>query len=109
MAYDEKLAERVRKVLKRRKGISEKKMFGGICLLLNGNMVGGVVNDDLMVRVGPDGYEDALKQKHARPMDFTGKPLKGMVYVGPEGIAEDADLKSWLERGLKFARTLPAK
>ena len=83
MAYDEYLAERIRKALKRRKGITEKKMFGGICLLLDGNMVGGVVNDDLMVRVGPDGYEDALKQPHARPMDFTGKPLKGMVYVGP--------------------------
>jgi len=109
MAYDEKLAERIRSIMKRRKGITEKKMFGGICLLLNGNMIGGVVNDDLMIRVGPDAYEEALKQKHARPMDFTGKPLKGMVYVGPKGVARDEDLKKWLERGLKFGQSLPAK
>ncbi len=109
MSYDEKLAQRVRGVLKRRKGISEKKMFGGICLLLNGNMAGGVINDELMVRVGPDGYEEALKHKHARPMDSTGKPMKGMVYVEAKGIKKDEDLKGWLERGLKFAKSFPAK
>ena len=109
MAYDEVVAERVRVALKRRKGVTEKKMFGGICLLLNGNMVGGVVNDDLMIRVGPDAYEDALEEKHARPMDFTGKPLRGMVYVEPKGYEKNADLKAWLDRGLKFARSLPPK
>lgn len=109
MAYDEVVAERVRVALKRRKGVTEKKMFGGICLLLNGNMVGGVVNDDLMIRVGSDAYEDALEEKHARPMDFTGKPLRGMVYVGLKGYEKNADLKAWLDRGLKFARSLPPK
>ena len=85
MAYDEKLADRVREVLQRRRGVSEKKMFGGLAFLVNGHMACGVQGDDLMVRVGPDAYDAALKKAGTRPMDFTGRPLKGMVYVGPRG------------------------
>lgn len=109
MAYDEILAERIRTVLHRRKGITERKMFGGLAFMAAGNMACGVVADELMVRVGPKGYDDALGQPHARPMDFTGKPLRGMVYVGTKGIATDEDLDQWVMRGLKFARSLPAK
>jgi TfoX/Sxy family transcriptional regulator of competence genes len=79
MAFDEKLGERIRKALGNRKGVGERKMFGGLCFTVNGHMVAGVVGDRLMLRVGPDQHEAALKLKHAQPMDFTGKPMKGMV------------------------------
>lgn len=108
MAYDEMLAERIRAIVAK-DGVTEKRMFGGIAFLLGGNMVCGVTRDDLMVRVGPDGHEDALAQPHARPMDFTGRPMKGMVYVGAKGYASDGDLREWVERGMSFAGTLPAK
>ena len=109
MAYDETLAERVREVLADEPGSDEKKMFGGLCFLLNGNMCCGVVGDELMIRVGPDGYEDALAQPNAREMDFTGRSMKGMVYVDAGGIAEDDDLASWVGRGIDFAGNLPLK
>ena len=109
MAFDEKLAERVRGVMKRRRGISEKKMFGGLAFLVNGHMACGIVGDDLMVRVGPESYEEALKKPGARPMDFTGRPMKGMVYVGPRSIQRATSLKTWVERGLSYARSLPPK
>jgi TfoX/Sxy family transcriptional regulator of competence genes len=107
VAYDERLAERVRRALSGREGLSEKKMFGGIAFMLRGNMCCGIVRDDLMVRVGPEGHEEALARPHARPMDFTGRPMKGMVYVGPQGIKSDADLAAWVRRGAEFAATLP--
>ncbi|KPK49228.1 MAG: RNA methyltransferase [Myxococcales bacterium SG8_38_1] len=109
MAYDEKLAERIREVLKRRRGVSEKEMFGGLAFLVNGHMACGVQGDDLMVRVGPEDYESALKKTGARPMDFTGRPLKGMVYVGPRGHRRAPSLKAWVERGLSYVRSLPPK
>jgi TfoX/Sxy family transcriptional regulator of competence genes len=109
MAYDEGLAQRVREILEDQRGISEKKMFGGLAFLLRGNMCCGVVTGDLMVRVGPDAYEDALAQRHAREMDFTGRPLKGMVYVSSRGIEDDEDLDGWVTRGVAFAGSLPAK
>lgn len=109
MAYDEQLAERVRGVLKRRRGVTEKKMFGGLSFLVNGHMCCGVLDDELMVRVGPDAYEAALKRKGARPMDFTGRPMKGMVFVGRPGHSRAASLKSWVEQGLVHARSLPPK
>lgn len=109
MAYDEKLALRVQKALQRRRGVSEKKMFGGLTFLVQGNMCCGVVGDELMVRVGPDAYDEALAFPEARKMNFTGRPMKGLVYVSARGIKSDAALKAWLERGLKFARSLPAK
>ncbi len=109
MAYDEALAERIRPMLKRRRGISQKKMFGGLCILVNRNMAFGIMGNELMVRVGPDAYEDALAQRHARKMDFTGRAMKGMVYVAPMGFHTDEALLEWIERGLKFARRQPAK
>ncbi len=109
MAYDEDLADRVRALLKRRKGFSEKKMFGGICFLLNGNMCCGVTTDDLMLRLGPEGAVDALTEPNTREMDFTGKPMRSMIYVGPAGYESDAELKTWILQAAKFASSLPPK
>ena len=109
MPYDEKLLERVRKVLASQVGITERRMFGGITFLVNGNMACGVETDRLMVRVGPEAHADALKRPHARPMDFTGTPLKGFVYVTPEGYRDARSLRRWVERGTAFARSLPPK
>lgn len=109
MAYDEGLAERMRELLQDRPEISERKMFGGYALMLNGHMCVGINGDDLMVRVGPDQYEEALSQPHAREMDFTGRALKGFVYVAPEGFESDEDLSAWIGRGVRFAESLPPK
>ena len=109
MAYSEDLAARIRSALTEHDGLTEKKMFGGLCFMLNGNMCCGIVGDELMLRVGPDGYDNALSQPGARPMDFTGKPMKGMVYVSADAIADDAALSGWAARGVKFAASLPAK
>jgi hypothetical protein len=85
-------------------------MFGGCCFMVQGNMLGGVTgSDQLIIRVGPDEYADALRHPHAREMDFTGRPMRGFVAVEPDGIARSEDLKFWLEWGLTFARSLPAK
>ena len=109
MAYDEGLAQRIREHLDDRSGVTEKKMFGGAAFMLGGNMCCGVLGDELMVRVGPDAYEESLALPHAREMDFTGKPMRGMIYVGVEGIYDDEDLCAWIDRGVGFASSLPAK
>ena len=109
MAYDAHLAERVRRSLGRRKGITEKKMFGGLAFMLHGKMFCGVLKDDLVVRVGPERYEQALSRAHARPMDFTGRPLKGYVFVGPGGLKTDKMLGKWIEEGVEFVLSLPRK
>ncbi len=109
MAYDESLAENIRGILARRKGITERKMFGGIAFMLHGNMCCGVVQKKLMLRLGPEGAQQALTEPHTKPMDFTGRPMKSMLYVTPAGWEEDDDLKRWVERALKFARGLPPK
>ena len=109
MAYDEGLAERVRSYLHSHHGVSEKKMFGGLCVLHDGNMLCGVLQDELMVRVGPDAWPELVKLPFAREMDFTGKSMRGMVYVASEGIAEDDELATWIEHALKFVAELPAK
>lgn len=109
MAYDEGLAERIRERVGDTAGVKEKKMFGGLAFLLRGNMCVGVVGEELMVRVGPNAYADALARPHAREMDFTGKPMKGLVYVATEGIEADEDLDAWIGRGVAFADSLPAK
>lgn len=109
MAYDEGLAERVRKLLTVDPDVTEKRMFGGLCFMVSGNMCCGILSDTLMARVGPDQYAECLQLPHAREMDFTGKPLKGMIYVDPEGTAEDEDLTAWIERCRTFVTQLPAK
>ena len=109
MAYDEELALRVRQSLGDETGIVERKMFGGLCFMAHGNMLGGVMGDEIIVRVGADRYEDALKQPHAREMDFTGRPMRGFVVVASEGIASDERLDEWVRRGVQFATSLPAK
>jgi len=109
MAYDERLADRIRKLLAKRKGVSEKKMFGGLAFMFRGHMCCGVVKETLMVRLGPEQYAKALAAPHARPMDFTGRPLKGFVYVDPAGFKTDAALRQWIKRAINFAVSLPAK
>ena len=109
MPYNEDLAARTRALLKRRKGITERKMFGGVAFMANGHMCCGVSADYLMLRLGNAGAGTALRDAHTRPMDFTGKPLKIMVYVESAGYESDDDLRSWVERALKFAKSLPPK
>ncbi|MBT3368644.1 MAG: TfoX/Sxy family protein [Nitrospina sp.] len=109
MAYDEGLAQRVTELLEEKAGFNEKKMFGGICYLLNGNMACGVLNDDIIVRVGPEQYEGSLKLPHTREFDFTGRPMKGWVMVSQEGQESDEDLAVWVRKGVNFALSLPPK
>ncbi|MYC32904.1 MAG: TfoX/Sxy family protein [Chloroflexi bacterium] len=109
MAYDETLAARIRASLAHHSGLSERKMFGGLAFMLSGNMCCCVTEHGLMVRVGPDAYEDALSQPHAGLMDLTGRPMKGWVLVQLEGLASDAALSQWVQRGAEFAATLPPK
>jgi len=109
MAHDVELAERVRRALGRTKGITERQMFGGLCFMLDGNMTCGLVGDTLMLRVGPAEYESCLALPHAREMDFTGRPLRGYVYVAPEGIRSPAALQGWIARATRFVSTLPPK
>ena len=110
MAHDEKLNQRIREVLKDKKGIKEQNMFGGLCFLHNGNMLCGCdAKHGLSVRVGPDKYDETLKLKHARKMDITGVPMKGLVFVEPAGYKTKATLTQWIERGLAFTKTLPKK
>lgn len=109
MAYDEKLAERVRTIFQTDPTYSEKKRFGRVCLLVGRNMPVGVTGTDLMVRPGPENFEAASTLPHARPMDFTGRPMKGFVYVESAGPETDTAAAAWVERGAGFARSLPAK
>ena len=109
MAYDEAVAKRVRTAFGNTPDVVEKRMFGGIAFMLRGNMCCGVIDDRLMLRVGPREYQTALSRPHARAMDFTGRPMKGLVYVEPAGFASPRDLKAWIERAMEFALSLPAK
>jgi TfoX/Sxy family transcriptional regulator of competence genes len=109
VAYDDGLAERVRESVGDDPTLSERKMFGGLCFTASGNMCFGIVGDDLMVRVGPERWEMALDQPFAREMDFTGRSMKGMVYVSAEGLGEEGPLREWLDRGLDYAKSLPPK
>jgi TfoX/Sxy family transcriptional regulator of competence genes len=109
MAYDEKLAQRLRGELGTLPGLAEKKMFGGICFLLGGNMACGVLGDDLIVRVGKTEYAASLAQPGARVFDFSGKPMAGWVTVAPAGYATEEDLARWVKLAIDFAGSLPAK
>lgn len=109
MPYDEGLAQRLRETYHGTPNVIEKKMFGGLAFMVDGHMSCGIVKDTLMARVGPEQYREALDKPHAREMDFTGRSLKGFVYVAPEGFASDADLAEWVELSLRFVRSLPPK
>ncbi|MGE0387651.1 MAG: TfoX/Sxy family protein [Gammaproteobacteria bacterium] len=109
MAYDEGLAERIRELLAERQDVAEKAMFGGIAFMVRGHMTVGIVRDALMVRVGKDVHAALLKEPHAKPMDFTGRPMAGFLFVGAEGLQDDADLERWLGHGLRNALSLPPK
>ena len=106
---DEELIERIRSLMKRRKGCSEKQMFGGICFMINGNMCAGPWKGSLIVRLDKRQHEQTQAEPFVRPMDITGKVMKGWAMVEPEGIASDEDLKAWLDRAVQFARSLPEK
>ena len=109
MAYDEQLAQRVRGALAGEAHLAERKMFGGLAFMLNGNMSCGIIRDTLMVRVGAAQYADALAQPYTREIDFTGRPMTGMVIVDPAGVASDEALTDWVHRGVRFATSLPPK
>ena len=106
--YDTSLAERVRESIAPLCPFTEMKMFGGIAFMVGGNMACGIVGEDLMVRVGAAAYEDCLTRPNARPMEFTGRPMKGMIYVSPAGVAGD-QLAGWVGMGLAYAGSLPPK
>ena len=107
MPFDESLAARIREALARRKGVVEKTMFGCVGFLLDGNVFLGVWKTALIVRLGPDAYDDALLEPHVREFDITGKPMRGWVLVQPEGIEDDERLREWIDRARKFVKTLP--
>ena len=109
VAYDEVLAHLIRELIGNDPDLTEKRMFGGQCFMVNGSMCCGFTSTAFMVRIGPNRYEEALGQPHARPMDFTGRPLASMVYVDPGGYKTDAALAKWVQRGVDFVSGLPAK
>ena len=114
MPFDEQTAHRLRSVLAEELSdcdvkIEDKRMFGGFAIMVNGHMCCGVVGQDLVIRVAANEYEEALSQPHARPMDFTGRPMRGFVYVDPGGIRNNTRLKAWIRRSLHFVLSLPSK
>ncbi|MGH3013025.1 MAG: TfoX/Sxy family protein [Gaiellaceae bacterium] len=108
MAFDEELADRVRVLLADEAGLAERKMFGGLAFMINGNMACGIMREELMLRLGAEGADAALERPHVRPMDFTGRPMTGMVYVERAGL-DDVELRSWVTQATAFARSLPPK
>lgn len=109
MAYDEGVAQRVREIFHGRSGITERKMFGGLAFMAHGHMFIGVLGATLMARVGPTEYPKALGMPHVREMDFTGKPMKGYVFVEPSGFESDQALEFWVNKSYDFAASLPPK
>lgn len=109
MAYDEALAGRVRKALSGRDDVVEKKMFGGLVFMVAGHMCCGVAKEDLMLRLGETAAASALEDAKVRPMDFTGRPMKGIVLVSPEGCADARAMRRWVAKALDFVSTLPPR
>jgi hypothetical protein len=109
MAFDQDAARRVREVLSEEYQFNEKLMFGGLAFMVRGHMCCGIVGRDLVIRVGANQHEQALAEPHVRDMDFTGRPMKGFVYVNPSGYRSKANLRKWIQRGLRFVSSLPAK
>jgi TfoX/Sxy family transcriptional regulator of competence genes len=106
LAFSESLASRTRDALSREAGITEKKMFGGLCFLLHGKMLVGVFKDSLIARLGPDQAAAALQKPHVGVFDITGRPMKGWVLIEPEGVESDAKLKAWVRQAIEFVVTL---
>ncbi len=109
MPYSESLAARVRDVLARRRGAVEKKMFGGVCFMVDGNMCVGVWKDSLIARIGEDEATKALKRSGVSEFDVTGRPMRHWVLIEPDEIDSDAALREWIELALRFVKTLPPK
>lgn len=109
MAVDERLLERVRAALSRRRGVNEKRMFGGVAFMLRGHMCCGILGTTLMVRLAPDQAQALLAPPHVRPMDFTGRPLRGFLYVDAPALRTGAQLKKWVDRAVAHATSLPPK
>ena len=109
MAYDEKIDNRIRDIVSHWRNTDARKMFGGVCHLLNGNMFCGVYQDFLILRLGKEKAQTALSSPHVRPFDITGKPMAGWVMVGGKGFENQADLEFWLEHARAFAESLPSK
>jgi len=110
MAFDQGLAERIRGVLQGHQvSFAEIRMFGGLAFMVRGHMTVGIMKDDLMVRIGPDSHAQTLAEPHVRKMEFTGRPMKGIVLISAEGTDREADLERWIERALAFTASLPAK
>ena len=109
MAYNEALAERIREKLRNMPAFMERKMFGGICFLLHGNMACGIIDDDVIIRVGKEAYESALASPHTRKFDITGRAMTGWVMVSPEGHGSNQELDAWLQKGVDMATSLPPK
>lgn len=109
MTNENVLAERIRPILSRRKGFSEKKMFGGVCFMINGNMCAGTWKGSLIVRLDKERHDETLANPHTKPANITGRIMKGWALVEPSGIESDTDLKSWVRRAAKFAESLPVK
>jgi TfoX/Sxy family transcriptional regulator of competence genes len=108
MAYSEKMADRIRKALAAQKNIEEKKMFGGLCFMVNDKMCIGVNQDEIMCRIDPDLYDEAVERNGARPMDFTGRPMKGYVFVSEDGIKKKSDFDYWIKHCLEFNKKAKA-
>ena len=104
MAYNEHLADRIRQTLKEKRvtNILEKKMMGGLTFMIHEKMCLGIIKEDLMVRIDPEWHEEAIKKEGCRTMDFTAKPMKGYVYINPEGVDKEDDLDFWIQKGLDF-------
>lgn len=109
MSYDEQLAERVRARLARKRSVVEKKMFGGLVFLLQGNILVGIWRDSLIARIGQEMADAALRESHVRPMDITGKPMTGWIIIDSAGIEDDESLTRWIEIARSFVVTLPKK
>jgi hypothetical protein len=109
MTFSERTVYQIRRVMKNTPGLSERHMYRGVTFMVKGNMCCGYLDEQLVVRLGPDEYEVALRQPHVHPMDFTGRPLPGFVFVDRKGFSSDRTLKQWIDRGMSFVSTLPPK
>lgn len=109
MGFNQGLAERLRVMVRKYRNVTERKMFGGLAFMLNNNMFIGITGDRLMARIGPAVYPEALNQPHVSEMDFTGKPMKGYVYIAPAGYESDQDLERWVTKCVDFVASLPPK